>query len=140
MASQEYVRAPFVGNNLLDPGQHAGREGALLVRHYSDKLPRNGVYLGSQSLAGFSEIIRADCYWVSADLAELWVINIPQELGPIGVLSASSRVMQSITSRRGSPPLGTEVDEVSDVVAEIKKWEPHGLDCAIDAAGFRYVP
>lgn len=73
-------------------------------------------------------------------------------MGPIGLLSA--RWCQLEGARRviaidnvperialAKEKLGIEVinfDEVGDVVGEIKKMEPHGLDCAIDAVGFRY--
>lgn len=74
-----------------------------------------------------------------------------QGLGPIGLLAA--RWCQLEGARRiigidnvperiqlAKTKLGIEIinfDSVTDVVAEINKTEPHGVDCAIDAAGFR---
>lgn len=127
----EYVRVPFGDNNLLKIPDSVPDEKALYL---SDIVPTS---YHAVKCAGVKE----------GSSVAIW------GLGPIGLLAA--RWCQLEGARRiiaidnvperialAKEKLGIEIinfSEVSDVVAEILKKEPHGVDCAIDAAGFRYA-
>ncbi|KAI5846252.1 GroES-like protein [Morchella snyderi] len=127
----EYVRVPFGDNNLLKIPDSVPDEKALYL---SDIVPTSYHSVKCAGVKGGSSVA-------------IW------GLGPIGLLAA--RWSQLEGARRiigidnvperlelARTKLGIETinfDETPDVVGEILKREEHGVDCSIDAAGFRYA-
>jgi len=127
----EYVRCPFGDVNLLK---------------LPDSVPdEKGLYL--------SDIIPTSYHAVQcAEVKEGKSVAV-WGAGPIGLYSAkwsklagASRVIviDNVKERLAlaKDTIGCDVinfDEDSDVVAAIYKLEPDGVDCGIDAAGFRYT-
>ncbi|RPA92775.1 GroES-like protein [Choiromyces venosus 120613-1] len=127
----EYARVPFGDANLLKIPDHVPDEKALYL----------------------SDIVPTSYHAVKcADGKEGSIVGI-WGLGPIGLLAArwaqlegAKRVIgiDNVKERidLAKEKLGIDIinfDEVKDVVDEIHKFEPQGVDCAIDAAGFRYA-
>lgn len=127
----EYVRVPIADVNLLKIPDSVPDEKALYL---SDIVPTS-----------FHSTICADVK--SGKSVAVW------GLGPVGLLACqwsklagARRVIgiDHVPARLAlaKHKIGCDVinfDEVSDVVSEIYKLEPEGVDCAIDAAAFRYT-
>lgn len=126
----EYVRCPFADNNLLKVPDHIPDEKVLYL---SDIVPTS-----------YHSVVRADVS--EGKSVAIW------GLGPIGLLAAqwcklakAKRVVgiDSVPERLAfvRDKLGCDVIDVSttkDVVKALYELEPDGIDCAIDAAAFRY--
>jgi threonine dehydrogenase-like Zn-dependent dehydrogenase len=127
----EYVRVPFADNNLLK---------------IPDSLPDEKVlYLSDIVPTSYHAVLCAEVS--KGKSVAIW------GLGPIGLLSAqwskqmgASRIIaiDNVPERLAiaKKKLGCDVinfEETKDVVAGIYELEPLGVDCAIDAAGFRYT-
>jgi threonine dehydrogenase-like Zn-dependent dehydrogenase len=126
----EFVRVPFGSFNLLKVPDHVPNEKALYL---SDIVPTS-----------YHATICAD---VKNDKSvAVW------GLGPVGLLACkwsklegARRVIaiDKIPERLAlAQDMGCDIIDFSkqkDVVSEIYKLEPQGVDCCIDAAGFRYA-
>lgn len=127
----EYVRCPFADTNLLKIPDSVPDEKALYL---SDIVPTS-----------FHSTVCADVG--EGKSVAIW------GLGPIGLLAAkwsqlakARRVIgiDSVPERLAyvRDQLGCDVIDIGqtkDVVAALYELEPDGVDCAIDAAGFRYT-
>lgn len=127
----EYVRCPFADNNLLKIPDSIPDEKALYL---SDIMPTS-----------YHSTVCAEVG--KGKSVAIW------GLGPIGLLAAKWCQLQG--ARRvitidcvperlefAREKLGCDVIDFSqekDVVGAILKLEPHGVDCGIDAAAFRYT-
>jgi len=127
----EYVRIPFGDNNVLKIPDAVPDEKALYL---SDIIPTSYHSVKCANVEKGSTV-------------GIW------GLGPIGLMAARWCQIFGASKVIGIDPnpnrlkiakekLGIDVinsAEVTDIVAEIQKSVPIGLDCAIDAAGFRYT-
>jgi len=127
----EYVRCPFGDTNLLKIPDSVPDEKALYL---SDIIPTS-----------YHSVVCADVE--KGKSVAIW------GAGPIGLLAAKwsklagarrviviDRVKERLALARDT--IGCDIinfDEDKDVVAAIYKLEPEGVDCAIDAAAFRYT-
>lgn len=127
----EYVRVPFAETNLLKVPDHVPDEKALFL----------------------SDIIPTSYHAVKCAQVEKGSTVAIWGLGPIGLLAAQWCKLEGASKIIGIDPvdyrlkiakekLGIDVIDASkesDVVAKIREMVPIGVDCAIDAAGFRYT-
>jgi len=127
----EFVRCPFGDTNLLKIPDSVPDEKALFL---SDIIPT------SYHAVQCAEVTESKS-------VAIW------GAGPVGLYAAKWSklagarrviVIDSIKERLAvaENTIGCDIinfDEVDDVVAEIYKFEPDGVDCGIDAAAFRYT-
>ncbi len=131
----EYARAPFAEENLLKIPKNVPDEKALYL---SDIVPTS-----------YHSVVRAEVD--KGKTVAIW------GLGPIGLLATKwsqvkgaskiivvDNVPERIAKAKTIATNETEIisinfDEEKDVAAKILELVPHGVDCSIDCAAFRYT-
>ncbi|KIW11003.1 hypothetical protein PV08_10302 [Exophiala spinifera] len=126
----EYVRVPFATNNLLKIPDHVPNEKALYL---SDIVPTSyhatvcaEVSKGkSVAVWGLGPVGMLACKWSKLEGARrvIAIDQVPERLALARDLGCDT----------------IDFSKVKDVVAEIYKLEPQGVNCCIDAAAFRYT-